>query len=129
MSNPVMLITEDNDSVRGSLCEWLREVFTGYEVLEAATGEEALIIVRSKTPRVVIMDISLPTMNGIEATRQIKASIPATQVVILTVHEEKAFRNDAAAAGASAFVPKRTMQKELLPALRAILNTEDNTTA
>ena len=125
--NPIILIVEDSDSVRKSLREWLEGSFCKYQFIEAATGEEALIIVQAKEPRVVIMDISLPGMSGIEAMRQIKAIMPTIQVVVLTIHEEKAFRDDAMAAGASAFIPKRIMQKELMPALAAILNTEDNT--
>ena len=127
MMNPIILIVEDSDSVRRSLREWLEGAFPKYQFIEAATGEEALIIAQAKEPRVVIMDISLPGMSGIEAMRQIKATMPTTQVIVLTVHEEKAFRDDAMAAGASAFVPKRMMQKELLPTLTAILTTEDNT--
>jgi DNA-binding NarL/FixJ family response regulator len=69
------------------------------------------------------MDIGLTQMNGIEATRHIKAIAPQTQVVMLTIHEDDAYRADASAAGASAYVPKRKMQTELLPALRALLQT------
>ena len=127
MVNPTILIVEDNDSVRRSLRQWLEGAFPMYEVVEATTGEESITIAQAKAPHVVIMDISLPAMSGIEATKQIKAARPTTQVVILTVHEEKAFLDDAMAAGASAFVPKRMMQHELLPTLTAILTTEDDT--
>ena len=123
---PIILIVEDNDSVRRSLLDWLEGAFPKCQFIEAATGEEALTITQAEAPRVVIMDISLPGISGIEATRQIKATIPTTQVIVLTVHEEKAFRDDAIAAGASAFVIKRLMQKELLPTLTAILTTEDD---
>ena len=127
MINPIILIVEDSDSVRRSLREWLEGAFPAYEVVEAASGEEALTITQAKSPRVVIMDISLLGMSGIEVTRCIKATMPTTQVVVLTVHEEKAFRDDAMAAGASAFVPKRTMQRELMPALMAVLAAEGDT--
>ena len=125
MINPTILIVEDNDSVRKSLREWLEGAFPKYQFIEAASGEQAIDIVQAKLPCAVIMDISLPGMSGIEATRHIKSTVPTTQVVILTIHEEKAFRADAEAAGASAFVTKRVMRKELVPALAAILNAED----
>ena len=125
MINPIILIVEDNDSVRKSLREWLEGAFPACEVVEAANGEEAINITHARAPRVVIMDISLPGMSGIEATRRIKGSIPTTQVVILTIHEEEAFRADAMAAGASAFVTKRVMRKELMPVLAAVLATKE----
>ncbi len=121
MINPTILIVEDNDDVRRLLHEWLEGAFHGYQVIEAATGEQAITIAQARAPRVVIMDISLPGMSGIEATRHIRATMPATQVVILTIHEEKVFRDAAAAVGASAFVPKRMMRTELLPTLAAVL--------
>ena len=112
--------------MRKSLREWLEGAFPKYQFIEAASGEEAINIAQARAPCAVIMDISLPGISGIEATRQIKAAMPTTRVVILTVHEEKAFRDDATAAGASAFVPKRMMQKILLPTLMAVLAAEDN---
>ena len=124
MINPIILIVEDSDSVRRSLREWLEGAFPAYEVIETDTGEKALTITQARAPRIVIMDISLPGISGIEAMKQIKATTSTTQVVVLTVHEEKTFRDDAIAAGASAFVTKRMMQKELLPTLMAILTTE-----
>ena len=123
--NPIILIVEDNDSVRRSLREWLEGAFPKYQFIEAASGEEAITITKARAPRVVIMDISLTGMSGIEATKQIKAATPTTQVVILTIHEEKAFRDDAMAAGAGAFVPKRMTQKELVPALASVLAAQE----
>jgi len=119
--NPLILIVEDNDSVRKSLREWLEGAFPKYQFIEAASGEKAIDITQAKSPCAVIMDISLPGMGGIEATRHVKDTMPTTQVVILTIHEEEAFRADAKAVGASAFVTKRVMRKELVPALAAVL--------
>ena len=111
--------------MRKSLREWLEGAFPKYQFIEAASGEEAIDITRERAPCAVIMDISLPGMSGIEATKQIKATMPTTQVVILTIHEEEAFRADAEAAGASAFVTKRVMRKELVPALAAVLAAQE----
>ena len=125
MINPIILIVEDNDSVRKSLREWLEGAFPKYQFIEAASGEKAIDIMQAKSPCAVIMDISLPRMSGIEATRYVKDTMPTTQVVILTIHEEEAFRADAKAAGASAFVTKRVMRKELVPALAAVLAAQE----
>jgi DNA-binding NarL/FixJ family response regulator len=120
-----ILIVEDHDTVRRSLREWLEAVFPQHRFIEAASGEEAVAIAQARSPRVVVMDIALPQMNGIEATRRIKAAAPTAQVVMLTIHEDEAYRADAAAAGASAYVPKRLMQTELLPALEALLSGQE----
>ena len=116
-----ILIVEDHDAVRRSLRDWLEVEFPQCRVIEAASGEEAIALIRIESPRLVVMDISLPGMSGIEATRRIKAALPSTQVVMLTIHEDDAHRADAAAAGASAYVPKRVMQTELIPTLAALL--------
>jgi DNA-binding NarL/FixJ family response regulator len=123
-----ILIVEDHDAVRRSLRDWLEAVFPQYGFIEAASGEEAVAIAQAKSPQAVIMDIALPRMNGIEATRRIKATVPTAQVVILTIHEDNAYRADAAAAGASAYVPKRVMQTKLLPTLSALLSTQNEET-
>jgi DNA-binding NarL/FixJ family response regulator len=119
-----ILIVEDHEAVRSSLRDWLKGVFPQCDVVEAASGEEAIAIARVRLPRVVVMDIGLPRMNGIEATRQIKATVPAVQVVVLTIHEEEAYRADAVTAGAAAYVPKRVMQTELVPTLATLLSNK-----
>jgi len=116
-----ILIVEDHDAVRRSLRDWLEVVFPLCRVLEASSGEEALALIRDNPPHLVVMDITLPGMNGIEATRQIKSFLPSVKVVMLTIHESDAFRADAMAAGASAYVPKPAAQTELVPALAALL--------
>ncbi len=116
-----ILIVEDHDAVRRSLRDWLEVEFPQCRVIEAASGEEAVALIQIESPRLVVMDITLPGMSGIEATRQIKAILPSAQIVILTIHEDDTHRADATAAGASAYVSKRAMQTELLPTLAALL--------
>ena len=119
-----ILIVEDHQALRSSLRDWLETVFPSCHVIEAASGEESIDIAKEMTPSIVLMDIGLPGMNGIEATRCIKAVVPSTQIVMLTIHEVNSYRADAAEAGASAFVPKRTMQKELIPVLTDLLSKD-----
>lgn len=63
-------------------------------------------------------------MSGIEATRRIKATLPLAQVVIMTIHNDRAYRPDAAVAGASAFVPKSAMYTKLIPTLATLLSEQ-----
>jgi DNA-binding NarL/FixJ family response regulator len=116
-----ILIVEDHEPVRRSLREWLEHVFPWCDMVEAGTGEKAIAMAQARAPRVVVMDISLPGMNGIEATRRIKTLAPATSVVILTIHEDDPYRAEALAAGACAYVTKRKMQTELIPVLARLL--------
>jgi len=112
--------------MRQSLHAWLEMAIPQMKIVEAASGEEAIALVTASPPDIVLMDISLPGMSGIEATHHIKARIPAAHVVVLTIQEDQAYQLDAAAAGASAFVPKRTMHTELLPALMPLLPTDND---
>ena len=116
-----ILIVEDHEAVRRSLRDWLQVEFPQCRLIEAASGEEAIALIRVESPRLAVMDISLPGMSGIEATRRIKAASPSTQIVMLTIHEGATYRADATTAGASAYVPKRVMQTELIPTLAALL--------
>lgn len=115
-----ILVVEDHDAVRRSLRDWLEVAFPLCRVLEASSGEEALVLIRDDPPHLVVMDITLPGINGIEATRQIKAILPSAQVVMLTIHESDAYRADAMEAGASGYVPKPMASTDLVPTLTAL---------
>ena len=119
--SPHILIVEDHQGVRQSLREWLELSFPDYQLLEANSGEEAVTMAQTMSPCLVIMDIGLPGMSGIEAAQGIKAAAPATRVVMLTIYDDEAHKADAAAAGVSAYVPKRKVQTELLPVLTRLL--------
>jgi DNA-binding NarL/FixJ family response regulator len=119
--SPRILIVEDHQGVRQSLREWLELSFPRCQLLEATSGEEAVAMVQTMSPSLVIMDIGLPGMTGIEAAQEIKAAAPATRVVMLTIYDDVAHRTDAIAAGVSAYVPKRKVQTELLPVLTRLL--------
>jgi DNA-binding NarL/FixJ family response regulator len=122
--NRNILIVEDHVVVRQSLREWLELSFPHYQLLEATSGEEAVTMAQAMNPRLIIMDIGLPGMSGIEAAQGIKAMLPDTHVVMLTIYDDEAHRADAAAAGASAYVPKRKVQTELLPVVTRLLSGE-----
>jgi len=93
----------------------------GCRWLEAASGEEAVAIAGARFPDLVLVDIGLPKMNGIHATKQIKGVAPLAQVIIVTVHEAPEHRSDAA--GASGYVVKRNVTKDLIPLMQRLLCT------
>lgn len=117
-----ILIVEDHKAVRKSLMVWLEGVFPGCDFTEADSGEKAIEICRALTPGLILMDISLPKLNGIETTKRILSMIPAVRVIMLTIHEDKSYRTESMSAGASAFIPKRVMRTELIPTIRALLD-------
>jgi DNA-binding NarL/FixJ family response regulator len=93
----------------------------------ARSGEEAVAIVSERSPDIVLMDIGLPKMNGIEATRHILKAVPKTHVVILTIHDVIDYKTDASAAGADAYIPKHAMHSELIPMVtKLLLHPDDN---
>jgi len=120
-SIPCILVVDDHEQVRCLLKEWLETVFPDYGVVEAGSGEEAVIVAQAKLPKLVIMDIGLPKMDGIRAAQLIIESVPEAKVVILTMHEEEQYKKDAFASGVNAYVPKRLMQSDLLPTLSRLI--------
>jgi DNA-binding NarL/FixJ family response regulator len=120
-----ILVVDDHDAVRTALRQWLEVVFPQSRVVEACNGEQAIALAATCSLQLVVMDIGLPCMSGIEATRRIKAAAPGAPIVILSMHEDQAYRADAMDAGVSAYVPKRKMRTELLPTLVELLANED----
>jgi two-component system response regulator NreC len=86
---------------------------------EAGNALDAITAVSELHPDVVLMDIGLPDLSGIEATRRIKAGSPETAVIALTIHEDKEYFFKMLDAGASGYVPKRAAPEELITAIRA----------
>ncbi len=116
-----IMIVEDHAQVRVALGDWLNLALGDCEIIEATSGEEAVIMAALFHPPLIIMDLDLPQLNGIRATQQIKTILPDTSIIILTIYEDDVYRHDAFVSGAAAFVPKRKMQTELLPVLTALL--------
>jgi len=122
LAEPVILIVDDHEAVRAALREWLGTVLPNCQYQEASSAEEALALVQARPPTVVLMDIQLPGMNGVEATRRLKQIAPRTHVVIMTIHEDPEYQADARAAGASAYVLKRMLGSELIPIMARLVS-------
>ncbi len=89
---------------------------------EASEGKEAVEKTRELMPDVVVMDITMPGMDGLEATRRITKKNPAVKVLVLTQHDNKEYVLSAIKAGAAGYVPKRALGSELVSAIRAVHN-------
>lgn len=113
-----ILIADDHASWRAALKRLLEQEVEVTTVAEAGGGEEAIHLARTLRPDVVFMDIAMPDVNGLEATRRIKAEQPDTRVIIMTIYSEEAYRKAAAESGADAFLPKKTLMANLLPTIR-----------
>ncbi|MGI6366755.1 MAG: response regulator [Anaerolineae bacterium] len=113
-----VLVADDHAILRGGLAAFLRAV-DGMELVgEASNGEEAVQLARQLLPDVVLMDLKMPVMDGVEATRQIRASCPHTQVVALTSFIDDELVPRALQAGAIGYLIKNVSQQELDTALR-----------
>jgi len=119
-----LLIVDDHDALRRSLCELIRSNHPDVCCLEAGSGEVAVELAAVHRPKVVLMDLSLPGISGIEATRSIKAVSPASSIVVVTIFDTAAHRADAVAAGATAYVPKIDLGGRLTPILAQLLADE-----
>ncbi|MBI4011602.1 MAG: response regulator transcription factor [Candidatus Rokubacteria bacterium] len=111
---------DDDERFRGELRQLLARE-PEVSVAEARDGDEALRLTREMRPSVVLMDITMPSVDGLEATRRIKALQPETKVIIVTVHAEEPYRRAARESGADGFLVKKTLMGELMPMIRRLV--------
>src|ERR671939_1943272 len=114
-----VLIVDDHDLFRSGLRTLLEEQDGVHVVGEAAGGSEAVRIVSESAPDVVVMDLNMPGMTGVEATRQISALAPLTRVVVLTISDQDGDVMDAILAGACGYLLKDSSIQELIRGIQA----------
>jgi len=114
------MLVDDHDVVRTGLKSFLDTQEGLHVVAEASSGSEAVNQALEAKPDVVVMDITMPQMDGLEATRRLKAISPNCQILALTVHEDKQYLFEMMAAGASGYVTKQAAADELVAAIRAV---------
>ena len=120
MSKIKILLVEDHTIVRQGLRSLL-EQNSGMEVIgEAENGKEAVHKAENLKPDIVLMDVSMPLLNGIEATRQIKKHWPEIKVLILTMHTTEEYIFQILRAGASGYIVKKAAHQELITAIHAV---------
>jgi DNA-binding NarL/FixJ family response regulator len=113
-------IVEDNDKLRGTLAKVIGRSEGFRFVSDYANAEDAIADLPKVKPDVVLMDINLPGMNGVECVRKLKTILPKMQVMMLTVYEDTENIFNALAAGANGYMLKRTPTKELLEAIHEV---------
>ena len=115
-----VLVTDDHAIVRDGICALLALTGDIEAVGEATNGREALEMVRKLAPDVVLMDIAMPLMDGLEATRRIHKEFPQAKVIVLTQYEDREYVLPVIEAGASGFVSKTAASSELTSAIRSV---------
>jgi two-component system, NarL family, response regulator LiaR len=116
-----LFLVDDDAGFRETLRQLLTQRKEAVILCEAGDGEEAVRLAGTLHPDVVLMDLAMPRMNGLEATRHLKALRSDLVVIILTVHDDEAYRRTALAAGAEAFLVKKTLGVDLWPTLDRVL--------
>jgi DNA-binding NarL/FixJ family response regulator len=116
-----VFVVDDHEIVRSGLCALIAAQPDMIIVGEAAEGLSFLKGVDAARPDVVVMDVSMPVLDGIEATRRLKAALPEVKVITLTARDERSYVELIMAAGASGYVLKRSSADDLLRAIRAIV--------
>jgi two-component system response regulator NreC len=119
-----ILIADDHGVLRAGLRALLNAEPGLVVVGEAADGQAALRLAGEMHPDVVVMDISMPGVDGIEVTRQLKKDLPNVRVLILTVHEDESLLRAAIRAGAAGYIVKRAVESELISAIHAACRGE-----
>jgi two-component system response regulator NreC len=115
-----VLLADDHRMLREGIRALLERQDDITVVGEASDGRETVRLAASLCPDLVVMDVSMPLLNGIEATRQIKRDCPKVRVLILTVHEQKDYVAQLLVAGADGYIIKRAAGEELIAAIRTV---------
>ena len=115
-----LLLVDDHAIVRGGIRAYLEAQKDLVVVGEASTGAQALQMAKTLSPDIVLMDIGLPRMNGLEATRLLRQKLPKIKVIVLTMHQGKEYALEVARAGAHGYVLKGAVPEELVRAIRAV---------
>jgi DNA-binding NarL/FixJ family response regulator len=119
-----ILVVDDHPVVRGGLVALLRTI-DGFDVVgEAADGEAAVREAQLSHPDIVLMDVRMPGLDGIEATRRIRAGVPSTRVLVLTMYDDDSTVFTAMQAGAQGYLLKEAEQDEIVRAVRGVVGGE-----
>jgi two-component system response regulator NreC len=116
-----VLIADDHAIVRAGLRSLLNAEPSLKLVGEAASGTEAIDLAKKTLPDILVVDLSMPDLDGISVTQNVKAFLPNAHILILTVHEDEALMREAIKAGASGYILKHAAEEELISAINIVL--------
>lgn len=119
--NLKILIVDDHDDFRKAVRKHLENQNLGVEVLEADCGEVGVAMAAHRLPDIILMDIRLPGIDGLDAASQIKSQFPDSKIIFLTMFETQAFRDAFAIDAASDYIGKSDLYEKLVPAIKQIL--------
>ena len=115
-----ILIADDHALFRQGLRRILESNKDVTVIGEAADGDEAIQRAQELRPDIILMDVSMPHKNGLEATQKIRHILPNTSIILLTMHEDSFLQKDGACLGASGYLPKKSVDRELFEAINSV---------
>ncbi|MFZ5945192.1 MAG: response regulator transcription factor [Bacillota bacterium] len=124
MAKIKIVIADDHEIFRKGLLSLFKDQQVFNVIGEASNGEEVLTILENKEPDVLLLDISMPKLDGLKVIPQIKARFPKMKIIILTMHDEPPFLNKALVVGANGYILKNTGENELFKAISRVYNGE-----
>jgi DNA-binding NarL/FixJ family response regulator len=120
-----IILADDHPLMRNALKMWIDEQQDLKVIAEATNGKEAVDVCTRLRPDLVIMDINMPYLNGLEATRQIVARCPETEVLVVTVHSDNEHIKSIMSAGAGGYLTKDSSGEQIIHAIRSVLSGEN----
>jgi DNA-binding NarL/FixJ family response regulator len=121
-----ILVVDDHEAMRRGVRSLLTRAALWEVCGEAVNGRDAVEKARALKPDLIVMDLSMPDINGLEASRLIRLFAPRIKIVVFSMHESPQVRQDCRAAGADAFVSKSASEDDLIDAIRSLLPAEAN---
>ena len=119
-----VMLVDDHDLVRNGIRRLLDDVSGIKVVAEAVSGEQAVKQVRNKQPDVILMDVSMPGIGGLEATRKIMQTLPDVKIIAVTIHDDEPFPARLLEAGASGYLTKGCDVREIIKAIKSVFSGE-----
>lgn len=126
MDEITLLIVEDHETLRTSLSSWLKDIYPNLNIHCSDNGENGIVIMNRIKPRIMIVDIGLPGIDGIEVTKLTRRFSPETHVIVLTMLDGANYESESLEAGAYSFMNKKEMYSKLPHLINSVLSSQHN---